>query len=51
MSSDLATRTNHRLVPDVRRVVAKLFVPGEETVAAPRGPSPSWPASSPCKGR
>jgi predicted GH43/DUF377 family glycosyl hydrolase len=31
MSSDLATRTDHRLVPDPRRVVAKLFVPGEET--------------------
>jgi predicted GH43/DUF377 family glycosyl hydrolase len=31
MSSDLATRTNHRLVPDVSRVVAKLFIPGEET--------------------
>jgi predicted GH43/DUF377 family glycosyl hydrolase len=31
MSSDLVTRTDHRLVPDLHRVVAKLFVPGEET--------------------
>src|SRR5690348_2348323 len=31
MSADLVTRTNHRLVPDLRRVVAKLFIPGEET--------------------
>ena len=31
MSEDLVLRTAHRLRPDVRRVIAKLFVPGEET--------------------
>ncbi len=31
LSSDLARRTHHRLTPDLRRVVATLFVPGEET--------------------
>ncbi|HEX5996570.1 MAG TPA: glycoside hydrolase family 130 protein, partial [Jiangellales bacterium] len=29
--TDLAMRTGHRLLPDPRRVIAKLFVPGEET--------------------
>lgn len=29
--TDLAVRTGHRLLPDPRRVIAKLFVPGEET--------------------
>jgi predicted GH43/DUF377 family glycosyl hydrolase len=29
--TDLARRTGHRLLPDPRRVIAKLFVPGEET--------------------
>ena len=31
MSEDLVLRTAHRLNPNVRRVIAKLFVPGEET--------------------
>src|SRR6185503_4785817 len=31
MSDDLAVRTGHRLNPDIRRVIARLFVPGEET--------------------
>jgi predicted GH43/DUF377 family glycosyl hydrolase len=30
MADDLVTRTAHRLRPDPRRVIAKLFVPGEE---------------------
>jgi predicted GH43/DUF377 family glycosyl hydrolase len=31
MPDDLAIRTQHRLSPDPRRVITKLFVPGEET--------------------
>lgn len=31
VSSDLAVRTAHRLTPDPSRVIARLFVPGEET--------------------
>ncbi len=31
MHSDLAVRTPHRLDPDPRRVITRLFVPGEET--------------------
>jgi predicted GH43/DUF377 family glycosyl hydrolase len=31
LSEDLVLRTAHRLNPDVHRVIAKLFVPGEET--------------------
>ena len=31
MSSELAVRTVHRLSPNPRRVITKLFVPGEET--------------------
>lgn len=31
MAAELAVRTAHRLSPDPRRVITKLFVPGEET--------------------
>jgi predicted GH43/DUF377 family glycosyl hydrolase len=31
MAADLAVRTKFRLNPDARRVIARLFVPGEET--------------------
>jgi hypothetical protein len=33
MPDDLAVRTQHRLSPDPRRVITKLFVPGEETTS------------------
>ena len=32
MKSIPVTRTRHRLLPERRRVLAKLFVPGEETL-------------------
>jgi predicted GH43/DUF377 family glycosyl hydrolase len=37
MSSTAVTRTQHRLLPDARRVLAKPFLPGEEVLLA--GPS------------
>jgi hypothetical protein len=35
MAAELAVRTPHRLTPDPRRVITKLFVPGEETARSP----------------